>query len=262
MEHREEMWDYRGERCEEIWDNARDYYDDIFDDNWWGYPYGANPWWWWAPATIGAVGTWVDALTPEPYLRRLWRERGLPGRDGLCGQSACPRRAIHSADHRPCRKRRTTPAATAAATARTGRADRGATGCGMDAPRRLRARPGGEGRPGHVLPNLGEPRRHHQRRLQSTCSPTTRKPIAGQVDKATQRVAWRIGDNQDTIFETSRRQSHAGCRADRHSFWQGADTNVAPRPHAPTRTRGPAAKTPPGFENSTSAAEESKVVRA
>ena len=29
------------------------------------------------------------------------------------------------------------------------------------------------------------------------------RPIAGQVDKATQRVAWRIGENKDTIFVTS-----------------------------------------------------------
>jgi hypothetical protein len=29
------------------------------------------------------------------------------------------------------------------------------------------------------------------------------RSIAGQVDKATQRVAWRIGDNTETIFETS-----------------------------------------------------------
>ena len=29
------------------------------------------------------------------------------------------------------------------------------------------------------------------------------RPIAGQVDKASQRVAWRIGENRDTIFVTS-----------------------------------------------------------
>ena len=29
------------------------------------------------------------------------------------------------------------------------------------------------------------------------------KTIAGQVDKTTQQVAWRIGENVDTIFETS-----------------------------------------------------------
>jgi hypothetical protein len=29
------------------------------------------------------------------------------------------------------------------------------------------------------------------------------RPIAGQVDKASQRVAWRIGENKDTIFVTS-----------------------------------------------------------
>jgi len=28
-------------------------------------------------------------------------------------------------------------------------------------------------------------------------------PIAGQVDKKTQRVAWRIGENTNTVFETS-----------------------------------------------------------
>lgn len=29
------------------------------------------------------------------------------------------------------------------------------------------------------------------------------RPVAGQVDKATQRVAWRIGENKETIFVTS-----------------------------------------------------------
>ena len=29
------------------------------------------------------------------------------------------------------------------------------------------------------------------------------KPVAGQVDKASQRVAWRIGANTETIFVTS-----------------------------------------------------------
>jgi hypothetical protein len=29
------------------------------------------------------------------------------------------------------------------------------------------------------------------------------RPIAGQIDKASQRAAWRIGENTETIFETS-----------------------------------------------------------
>jgi hypothetical protein len=29
------------------------------------------------------------------------------------------------------------------------------------------------------------------------------RPIAGQIDKASQRVAWRIGDNTETVFVTS-----------------------------------------------------------
>jgi hypothetical protein len=38
--------------------------------------------------------------------------------------------------------------------------------------------------------------------FQSTITNDTR-PIAGQVDKASQRAAWRIGDNTETIFETT-----------------------------------------------------------
>jgi hypothetical protein len=75
QQHREDLWEYRGDRAEEIWDNTRDFYDDVFDDRWWGATgwgvgwighYPANPWWWWGAATWGAVTTFVDAITPEP----------------------------------------------------------------------------------------------------------------------------------------------------------------------------------------------------
>ena len=75
QQHREDLWEYRGDRANEVWDNARDFYDDVFDDRWWGAcgwgigwagNYPVNPWWWWVPATIGAVSTFVDVVTPDP----------------------------------------------------------------------------------------------------------------------------------------------------------------------------------------------------
>jgi hypothetical protein len=72
--YRKDMWDYRYDRADQIWDNVKDYHDDLFDDHWWGnwYPgYGwatSNPWWWWAPATVGFVTGFVSgAATSEPY---------------------------------------------------------------------------------------------------------------------------------------------------------------------------------------------------
>src|SRR4029434_2097525 len=38
--------------------------------------------------------------------------------------------------------------------------------------------------------------------FQSTMTNDAR-PVAGQLEKATQRAAWRIGDNTETIFETT-----------------------------------------------------------
>jgi hypothetical protein len=38
--------------------------------------------------------------------------------------------------------------------------------------------------------------------FQSTITNDTR-PVAGQVEKASQGTAWRIGDNTETIFETT-----------------------------------------------------------
>ena len=38
--------------------------------------------------------------------------------------------------------------------------------------------------------------------FQNTIANDTR-PVAGQADKASQRAAWRVGDNTETIFETT-----------------------------------------------------------
>jgi hypothetical protein len=72
--YRNDTWDYRYDRADQIWDDVKDYHDDLFDDHWWGaYPgyvggYVSNPWWWWAPATVGVVSGFVSGVTAsEPY---------------------------------------------------------------------------------------------------------------------------------------------------------------------------------------------------
>ncbi len=63
QEWRNDVWDYRSDRCEEIWDHREDFWDDCFDDHWWGSCWwrpGAvasvasavvSPWWWWQQPT-------------------------------------------------------------------------------------------------------------------------------------------------------------------------------------------------------------------
>jgi hypothetical protein len=68
------MWDCRYDRADQVWNNVKDYHDDLFDDYWWGHWYSGysgvvatNPWWW-APATVGLVTGFVTGTaTLEPY---------------------------------------------------------------------------------------------------------------------------------------------------------------------------------------------------
>ena len=75
------------------------------------------------------------------------------------------------------------------------------------------------------------------------------RPIAGQVDKATQRVAWRIGDNTETIFETSLANLTQDVSPLAIHFGKAQHPDLAARPHARTRRRRPAAETSRSAEN-------------
>lgn len=202
MEHREEMWDYRSERCEEIWDNAGDFYDDVFDDNWWGNPYGASPWWWWAPATIGAVGTFVNALVPDPVYIDYGANVVYQGETvQVNGQSIPAQQYIQPIIElavnveQPPLPQPPPPPAPGAQTAAPAPAEWMPLGVFALAQE-----------------EKGEPVMFFQISVNrdgiisgaySNVLSKDEKPIAGQIDKATQRVAWRIGDSQDAIFETS-----------------------------------------------------------
>jgi hypothetical protein len=213
QKHREELWDYRGDRADEIWDNARDFYDDVFDDRWWGAcgwgvgwagNYPANPWWWWAPATIGAAVTFVDGIIPDPvyidYGMNVIYEGDTVYVDNQpvpASEYSYPMMEMAANVEQPPPPVPATPATT--------------TQTATTPPP-----PAQEWLPLGVFAlaqeEKGDPVMFFQISVNkagiisgafnSTISDDQR-PIAGQVDKASQRVAWRIGENKDTIFVTS-----------------------------------------------------------
>jgi hypothetical protein len=67
---------FRNNRAIEINNNVQNHFDNNFNDSWWGgcgwwrgpvYS-GANPWWWWGAATVATVGTFLalDATYQPP----------------------------------------------------------------------------------------------------------------------------------------------------------------------------------------------------
>lgn len=210
QEHREELWDYRGDRAEEVWDNTRDFYDDVFDDRWWGSSgwsagwvgnYPANPWWWWAPAAWGTVTTFVGAITPDPVYIDYGMNVVYEGDTVYVNNQPVP-----AAQY-------TQPMVEMAATVE-------------QPPPPLPPAPPAPGQPETEKPaewlplgvfalaqeERGDPVMFFQLSVnregvisgayKSTLTDDQR-PVAGRVDRASQRVAWRIGDNTETIFVTS-----------------------------------------------------------
>jgi hypothetical protein len=72
--YRQNVIAFRTDRRLEICNQVRFYHDDLFDDRWWAgcgwYPpvaivYG-NPWWWWAPASWGSLTAFLAWGNPAP----------------------------------------------------------------------------------------------------------------------------------------------------------------------------------------------------
>ena len=227
QQHREQLWDYRGDRAEEIWDNTRDLYDNVFDDRWWGAcgwggawigHYPVNPWWWWAPATFGAAAAFVDLLTPDyvDYGVVYVDDDEVPEPIYIdYGMNVVYEGDTVYVDNQPVpAEQYTQPVVELATTVEQ-----------PPPPLPPAAAPAQPGAPGgsteEWLPlgvfalaqeEKGDSVMFFQVSVNragiisgaynSTIS-NDQRPIAGKVDKASQRVAWRIGENKETIFETS-----------------------------------------------------------
>jgi len=196
------LWDYRSDRANEIWDNAGDFYDDVFDDHWWGdYGWGlgwagnypANPWWWWGAAAWGTVSAFVDLATPDPVYIDYGMNVIYEGDTVYVDNQPIP-----AAQY-------TQPIMEMAATVEQ-----------APPPLPPAAEPAVEWMPLGVFAlaqeERGQPIMFFQLSVnragiisgayQSTLTDDQR-PVAGQIDKTSQQVAWRIGENTDTIFVTS-----------------------------------------------------------
>ncbi len=211
QKHREELWDYRGDRADEIWDNARDLYDDVFDDHWWGAcgwgvgwggVYHSNPWWWWAPAAFGAAAAFVDGITPDPVYIDYGMNVIYEGETVYVNNEPVPA-AQYSQPMIDLAVSVEQPPPPLPAQPKAG------TEVAAAAPTE-------EWMPLGVFAlaqeEKGDPVMFFQISINragvvsggynSTISDDQR-PIAGQIDKASQRVAWRIGENKETVFVTS-----------------------------------------------------------
>ena len=204
--HREDMWDYRFDRADEVWDNARDFYDDCFDDRWWGacgwgHGYGyighypANPWWWWRPVTWAAATAFVYAAAPPPPVYIDY------------GTTVVHEKETVYVDSQPVpAEKYNEPVVNLAVN--------------VEQPPPPMP-PAEDGQPAEWMPlgvfalaqeEKGDPVMFFQISVsrdgkisggyESTLT-GDQKPIAGQVDKETQNVAWRIGDNIETVYATS-----------------------------------------------------------
>jgi hypothetical protein len=206
QDHRNELWDYRSDRAEQVWDNARDYYDDCFDDRWWGncawgyghgyYGFGSyvsNPWWWWAPAAWGAVSSWVGGVASQPYYTDYGMNVNYEGDTVYVNNQAVPAAQYSQPMINLAVNVEQPPPPT----------------------------PPAEGQKAEWLPlgvfalaqeEKGDPIMIVQLSVNrdgvisgayNSTITEDQRPIAGQVDKASQQVAFRIGANTDTIFVTS-----------------------------------------------------------
>jgi hypothetical protein len=202
QQHRKDLWDYRADRAEEIWDNARDFYDDVFDDlwwsnwgwgtGWWGY-YSSDPWWWWSSPTWDSAATFVS-LPSDP----IYTDYGV---------NVVYEGDTVYVDNQPfATEQYDKPMLEAAANVEQPPPPHPASD-----PNQLT-----EWMPLGVFAlaqeERGDPVMFFQISInrqgiisgafQSTITNDSR-PVAGQLDKASQRAAWRIGDNTETIFETT-----------------------------------------------------------
>jgi hypothetical protein len=202
QQHREELWDYRADRADEIWDNLEDRYDNIFDDAWWGYGgwggywpgyYPLDPWWWWGSPSWNTVYSYVD-VPSEPvytdYGMNVIYEDDTVYVDGKSESAekydgplleaaetvAQPPPPLPPSD--PKQKADWLPLGVFA----LAQEERG------DPVMFFQLSVNHEG----VISGA----------FQSILTNDS-KQVAGKVDKATQRAAWRIGDNEKTIYETT-----------------------------------------------------------
>jgi hypothetical protein len=204
--YRNNVNNFRNNRSVEINNNIQNHFDNNFNDRWWGSSgwyggggfYGGNPWWWWGAATVATATTFLalDAIHDATYQPPVYDygvnvvyqgdEVYVDGKPEATAQEYS-QQAIALAN---------TPAQQPSPPA-----------------------PPEPGQPAEWLPmgvwalaqeEKGDAYMFFQISIDKNGVVTgayqnvlsgEKAPISGQVDKKTQRVAWKIGTN-NTVIET------------------------------------------------------------
>lgn len=203
---RDDVFDFRKDRCEEIWDRRQDFWDDCFDHHWWGSCWwrprpavavGVNvsPWWWWQPFAWASAGAFFGAsIAPQPVVYDPGTTVIYQGDtyyvDGKASGSAVEARREAAKLATPAVEEVPVPD------------------------------PAPEGQPEQWMP-LGVWALTQQEQGDATMfmqfsvnkdgllggayknvMTGDEQPIVGQLDKKTQRIAWHVGDATQTVYET------------------------------------------------------------
>ncbi len=203
---RHDVLDFRKDRCEEVWDHLDDWHNDFFDNHWWGAcwwgpPGGINvsvntsPWWWWKPFAWAAAGAFFGAsVASQPvvydpgttviYEGDTYYVNGQPSGDATTARQQAIALASPPVEQVPV------PA------------------------------PAAEGQPETWLPlavwaltqqEQGDAVMFFQLSVDKdglvagaykNVMTGDDQPVAGQLDKKTQRLAWHVGDVTTTVYET------------------------------------------------------------
>src|SRR5271165_5643762 len=195
---------FRSNRSVEINSNIQNHFDNNFNDRWWGGSgwyrgpsnWGGNPWWWWGAATTATVGTFLalDAIQDAAYQPPVY-DYGV--------------NVVYQGDEVYVDGK---PTATAKEYSQQAIAL-------ANAPAEQPPAPAEPGQPAEWLPlgvwalaqeEKGDAYMFFQLSIDKNGVVTgayqnvlsgENSPISGQVDKKTQRVAWKIGSN-NTVIET------------------------------------------------------------
>jgi hypothetical protein len=197
---------FRNNRSIEINNNIQNHFDNNFNTSWWGGTgwyrgpsyYGGNPWWWWGAATVATVGTFLalDAIHDVTYQLPVY-DYGV--------------NVVYQGDEVYVDGQ---PAATAQEYSQQAIALANTPATQPPPPA-----PSEPGQPAEWLPmgvwalaqeEKGDAYMFFQISIDKNGVVTgayqnvlsgEKSPISGQVDKKTQRVAWKIGTN-NTVIET------------------------------------------------------------
>jgi hypothetical protein len=199
--------DFRSNRSVEINNNIQNHFDNNFNDNWWGSSgwyrgpsnWGGNPWWWWGAATVGTIGTFLalDAIQDATYQPPVYDygvnvvyqgdEVYVDGKPTATAKEYS-QQAVALANQPSAQPPPPAPPET-----------------GQQAewlPLGVWALAQEEKGDAYLFFQISIDKNGVVTGAYQNVLSGEKSPISGQVDKKTQRVAWKIGSN-NTVLETS-----------------------------------------------------------